>query len=137
MNTGNDGLFAIIDAIPSSARNFAKVAFILISPICVDEYTFAQTGHKMMSSFTEFKRLASHPMASTVARKSLHKRHLHGLIRRSKSLILKSVLDERLGSEQARSPQVVRKTKLRTVRELESVKQRMDQSLSNYRVHPV
>ena len=90
-----------------------------------------------MSSFTEPKRLASHLMASTVARKSLHKRHLHGLIRRSKSLILKSVLDERLGSEQARSPQVVRKTKLRTLRELESVKQRIDNSLGNYSVHPV
>lgn len=65
--TGNDGLFALIDEIPSSGRNYAEVAFILITPISVDGYTFAQTGHKVMSSFTEPKRLASHLIASTVA----------------------------------------------------------------------
>ena len=84
-----------------------------------------------MSSFTESKRLALDLIASTVAGKSLHKGHLRGLIRRSKSLILKSVLAERFRSQQARSPQVVRKAKLRTFRELESAKQRMDHSLGN------
>lgn len=60
--TGNDGLFALIDEIPSSGRNYAEVAFILITPISVDGYTFAQTD--------SFHR----------RRKSLHKRHLRDLM---------------------------------------------------------